>query len=350
MDKKIYMPILKGKKGEFDALKMLTEDVQSVILPLIEVPAIPWDFVNEKEASSIDKQISSTVKSITSSWDPQNEILIDTNSLDENFDATRKTINVLTEALIEEGYLPIPVIHINATDEVLSSLIYQDFVCIRISFEDQEAFDINDEIDRIKKVLNSDLSDIILLLDMNYLSPENGLMGQMSSKALVNSIQNIDNFKDFYFAATSFPINLSGCKTNSVTKIERIEVLIHEYFRTNGSKLNRMPKFSDYCISNPDVLEMDPRLMTIGASVRYTGENHWYIFKGSSIKKHGSEQYYKLCADIVASQVYSGEVFSWGDEQIHNKSTRNGGPGNPTIWRQIGTNHHITLVVDQLSK
>lgn len=324
MDKKIYMPILKGKKGEFDALKMLTEDVQSVILPLIEVPAIPWDFVSEKEASSIDKQISSTVKSITSSWDPKNEILIDTNSLDENYNATKKTINVLAEALIEEGYLPIPVIHISASDALLSNLTYQNFVCIRISFEDQEAFDINDEIDRIKNILNSDLSDIVLLLDMNYLSPENGLMGQMSSKALVNSIQNIGDFKDFYFASTSFPINLSGCKTNSVTEIERIEVIIYNYFKANSSKLNRMPKFSDYCISNPDVQEMDPRLMTIGAAVRYTGENHWYIFKGASIKKHGSDQYYNLCADIVTSQVYSGKEYSWGDQQIYNKSTRTG--------------------------
>lgn len=349
MDNKIYMPILKGKKGEFDALKTLDEETQTVILPLIEVPAIPWDFVSEKEASSIEKQISSTVKNIKASWKIENEILIDTNSLDENFNVSKKTMNVLTEALIEEGYLPIPVIHINASDELLRNLIYQEFVCIRISFEDQEAFDINDEIERIKNILNSDLSDIILLLDMNYIAPESSLMGQMSSKALINSINDIHEFKDFYFAATSFPINLSGCKTNSVTEIERIEVIIHDYFRSNTAKVNRIPKFSDYCISNPDIQEMDPRLMTIGASIRYTGEKHWHIFKAASIKKHGSEQYYNLCADIVSSRVFTGETYSWGDGQIFNKSTRTGGPGNPTVWRQIGTNHHITLVVDQLS-
>lgn len=349
MNNKIYMPILKGKKGEFDALKTLNEEIKSVILPLIEVPAIAWDFVNEKEASSIEKQISSTVKSIKASWETKNEILIDTYYLEEDFGNGEKTLNVVMNELVDEGYTPIPVLNIYASDDLLKSLIFQDNICIRISFAEQELFDVNDEIERIKKISKTDFSDIILLLDMNYIAPESSLIGQISSKALINSIHDIDKFKDFYFSATSFPINLSGCKTNSVTEIERIEIIIHDYFKSDNSKVNRVPKFSDYCISNPDIQEMDPRLMTIGASVRYTGEKHWYIFKAASIKKHGSEQYYNLCADIVVSKIYSGKNYSWGDSQIYSKSKREGGPGNPTVWRQIGTNHHITLVVNQLS-
>lgn len=349
MNNKIYMPILKGKKGEFDALKTLGENVQAVILPLIEVPAIAWDFINEKEASSIEKQISSTIKSIKASWDTKNEILIDTYYLEEDFGDGDKTLNVIMKKLIDEGYKPVPVLNVYASDELLNSLVYKDNICIRISFTEQELFDVNDELERIIKILKTDFSKVILLLDMNYISQENSLMGQISSKTLINSINDIVEFKDFYFSATSFPINLSTCKTNSVTEIERIEVVIHDYLKNEHSKVNRIPKFSDYGIANPDIQEMDPRLMTIGASVRYTGEKYWYIFKAASIKKHGSEQYYNLCSDIVKSKIYSGENYSWGDSQIYSKSKREGGPGNPTVWRQIGTNHHITLVVNQLS-
>lgn len=349
MNTKIYMPILKGKKGEFDALKMLDESTQSVILPVIEVPAIPWDFVNEKENSSIEKQINSTVKSIKNVWNIDNEILIETKNLNEAYDADRKTINVLTQLLIDEGYKPIPVISIYASDELLSSLVYQDFICLRIAFDDQEFLDINDEIQKIKKALNSDLSDIILLLDMGYLSPDNVLMNNMSCKAFINSINDLGLFKDFYFSATSFPINLSGCKSNSITEIERVEVSLRNFFQGASAKLSIKPKFADYGISNPGFEEMDPRLMTIGASIRYTSDKSWIIFKGASIKKHGSDQYYSLCIQIVDSNSYSGEDFSWGDKQITDKSMRMGGPGNSTVWRQIATNHHIEFVVNQLS-
>jgi hypothetical protein len=349
MKNKIYMPILKGKKGEFDALKMLDSDVQSIVLPLIEVPAIPWDFVNERKDSSLEKQISSTVKSIKGVWNENYEILVDTKNLEEVYDGDRNTINVLSQSLIDEGFQPIPVIPLNASDELLSRLIYQEYICLRIAFEDQEFYNLNNEIDRIKYKLNTDVSDIILLLDMNFISADNSLMTQMSSKAFINSIDDISSFKDFFFAATSFPINLSGCKSNSVTEIERAEVAIHNYFNQQQSKLSRLPKFSDYGITNPDFEEMDPRLMTIGASIRYTSNNSWFIFKGGSIKKYGSEQYYDLSSQIVNSQFFSGETFSWGDKQINDKANRVGGPGNSTVWRQIGTNHHIEFVVNQLS-
>ncbi|KQT20259.1 hypothetical protein ASG31_17675 [Chryseobacterium sp. Leaf404] len=253
------------------------------------------------------------------------------------------------DGLIEEEYSPIPVIHINTSDDILQQLVYQENICIRVNFEDQEEFDINDQIKRILESVGCKLSNVILLLDMNYLLPQNIHMAQVSSKALINSINNLNQFKDFYFASTSFPMNLSSCKTNSTTQIDRIEVVLYRYFELQADKLTRMPKFSDYVISNPDIEGMDPRLMTIGASIRYTDENTWYIFKGASIKKHGSEQYYELSRNILNSGIFSGEFFSWGDKQIKDKANDIGGPGNSTTWRQIGTNHHITFVVKQIS-
>lgn len=66
-------------------------------------------------------------------------------------------------------------------------------------------------------------------------------------------------------------------------------------------------------------------------------------------QKFSSDQFYSLSKEVVNSPIYSGEKFSWGDGQIYDKSKRIGGPGNSTTWRQINTNHHITLMVDLLS-
>jgi Beta protein len=58
MPEPIYVPILKGKEGEYAALETLTADIKNQLMPLIKVPAIPWDFASESPAKSLDEHIS----------------------------------------------------------------------------------------------------------------------------------------------------------------------------------------------------------------------------------------------------------------------------------------------------
>jgi hypothetical protein len=39
----IYVPMLKGKEGEFAALEVLNSDIRADLMPLIEVPGVPYD-------------------------------------------------------------------------------------------------------------------------------------------------------------------------------------------------------------------------------------------------------------------------------------------------------------------
>lgn len=346
----IYLPILKGKKGEYDALKELTSEEKKLILPLIEIPAIPWDFVNEKPATTIEKQIDSSVKSIIKTWNENLEILIDTYYLEENLNSKGdKTLNSIVEKLFKEKINAVPVLNVYSSDELLDSLIYDKTICIRVAFNEQELFDINIEIERIIKKLKIKHSQVYLLLDMGFIDQSQTHMAKIASTSFYTSINKIIEFKEIFFAATSFPINLSSCKTNSITKIDRIEIIINDHFNNSPTRIKRIPKFSDYCVSNPEIEEIDPRLMTMSASIRYTVDDAWYIFKAASVKKYSFEQFYDLAKEITSSTLYYGEDFSWGDKLINEKSKRQGGTGNPTTWRQIATNHHLTLMITNLS-
>ena len=53
----IYVPILKGKDREYAALEALSADVKHLLMPLIEIPAIPYDYANERPAKSLDDHI-----------------------------------------------------------------------------------------------------------------------------------------------------------------------------------------------------------------------------------------------------------------------------------------------------
>jgi len=349
MNEQFYLPILKGKKGEYDALNKLTSSIKKSIIPLIEIPAISWDFVKGAPSNSLEKQVTSAIKSIEKSWEKDLPILIDTFYLEDDYNQHDTTLGFIVNKLKTDGYSPIPVFGPYSTTKIIEQNKDNIKFCIRVTIDELEQFNLNEEIERIIKTLDTDKSKVILLLDLGYIDEKQHSLAKRKSLDLYAEVNNIEEFQELYFSATSFPINLSSCKTNSVTEIGRIEIEIHKAFNNSKEKLSRIPKFSDYCTSNPETDEIDPRFMTVSASIRYTNNNKWYIFKGGSIKKYSSDQFYTLSKDVIDSPIYSGEKFSWGDKQIFDKSKRISGPGNPTIWRQISVNHHITLMVDLLS-
>ncbi len=44
----LYVPVLKGKEGEFAALEALEPDVRVRLMPLIEVPDVPYNYANDR--------------------------------------------------------------------------------------------------------------------------------------------------------------------------------------------------------------------------------------------------------------------------------------------------------------
>ena len=53
----LYVPVLKGKEGEFAALEALTDDVRLKLTPLIEIPPVPYDYVNERPAKDLQTHV-----------------------------------------------------------------------------------------------------------------------------------------------------------------------------------------------------------------------------------------------------------------------------------------------------
>jgi hypothetical protein len=45
-----YVPVLKGRDGEYGALQTLSESVWHGLTPVLELPPIPWDFEADRPA------------------------------------------------------------------------------------------------------------------------------------------------------------------------------------------------------------------------------------------------------------------------------------------------------------
>ena len=68
MSPPIYVPVLKGKQGEFGALRLLTENVRSNIMPCIEVPPVPYDFKNQRPKTTLDRHFSLIADYLRRGW------------------------------------------------------------------------------------------------------------------------------------------------------------------------------------------------------------------------------------------------------------------------------------------
>ena len=117
----------------------------------------------------------------------------------------------------------------------------------------------------------------------------------------------------------------------------------------NNVSLKRYIQFGDYCISNPEYNEIDPRLLKTSGNIRYTIDNSFYVIKGVNTRDNGFSQMVNLSQNLIDSGHYCGQEYSYGDNYIFNCSQGTDGPGNSEVWRRVGTNHHITFLVNQLS-
>src|SRR5688572_30552920 len=83
-DNPMYIPILKGKEGEYGALELLDSKIKECIYPLIEVPRIPVDYVNEGLAKTLDEHIKGVAEKIHKCWGDRMPIMVDVPWIDSD--------------------------------------------------------------------------------------------------------------------------------------------------------------------------------------------------------------------------------------------------------------------------
>jgi hypothetical protein len=93
----------------------------------------------------------------------------------------------------------------------------------------------------------------------------------------------------------------------------------------------------------------DMRLLKPSASVRYTIDEAWLITKGNNVRDNGFEQFRDRCGDVVKSGKAFATGYSAGSDYVRGCYAKTEKTGNLTTWRWVGTNHHITKVVDDLA-
>jgi hypothetical protein len=354
--KQLYMPILQWKQAESQALKFLSPVQKSSVLPLIELKP---DINGELKINDEHK----IPESILKTWGDGNPFYFDFTLLFPLEIKIKTALEMLTNARrlrLQSSVL------INLADNyqfsssvIATSCAKENGICLRIVPAETHIVDsLNLKIITFIKRHNIDRSMVDLLID---LKDECDYLTYSKIVSVVEQISAINDFRRLIVSGGSFPLDLTPFKDDEDNIIPRVEW--ENWKRVTKNFLNREPLFSDYTILHP-VPQFNNQNYPGSISVRYTYNDQWWICRGKKANNHpfGSGQYLAHAKTIVQSTRYSGENFSYGDAYIFEKAEKfqeymmacnagnhPAGTGNATTWLTAAINHHIAIVVDQLS-
>jgi hypothetical protein len=355
-DHRHYVPLLKGKAGEFGALAELSVATKAKITPLIEVPPVTDNLETGKPNKPLDIHLAYIADKIKAAWGDDRPLFVDLFWI-ELKDRTDKGVHPL--ACIFERFRSIGVLGIPSTgfdrdhdyNSTAKAIIATDQrgVCIRLLDEDMEdTGSLKDKLQDLQKSLGVARKSVHLLMDFRDVAAEDVERSAEVSIELINTLPGISDYRTLTLAASGFPGSLAKVESSTTAKLTRTELSLRKKVLSQGTGLQRIPTFGDYAIAHPDLLEADWRKFKLSGSIRYTLEKDWLIVKGGSIEKHEFKQFHKLANQLSNRTDFYGADFSWGDKYIAKCATKQVTSGNLTTWRKIGTNHHITVVGAQI--
>jgi hypothetical protein len=351
----LYVPILKGKAGEYGALEDLDDGLRSQIMPLIEIPAVDWDWENERPVKSVDEHVATVAEKIQRAWGVQ-PVFVEAGGLDEagtlgdGQTATQFILGGCRRAAMNV----VPVVSPESPRRVREDVREhhrrsQSGVALRLTARDFDDENLEDALNQLVESCSVQRGQTDVIVDLQDI-------GDDSSRAilLVRLVKSAlpwrEEWRNLIVAASSFPQDLSNVSAASVTQLPRTEWEVWMRIAQRPDYyLRRNVVFGDYAVAHPEPKELDPRVMRMSASIRYTTSDGWLILKGRNVRQWGYEQWYELCENLVERPEYCGADFSAGDQLIAACARRETGTGNATTWRRVATNHHLTLVTRQLA-
>lgn len=345
-----YVPVLKWRQGEYQALLKLNDAVKDHVVPLIEVTPPEWDFELSKQAKSIDDHLLKFASRLKAKWGNRFAFLDTGHIPDEQAmaDGSHPLAYLLNTAR-PNGAKLIPVTTLGRPAGFQTVIrdamkVDKNGFALRCGLEELADPDFGAHLLSLVGVVGTVVSDTDVILDLGAPTFQAGFANLIV--ATINATPILSDVRNLVITATAYPQQLKAVQ-GLIIVYDRLEWAL--YREIYGLRPARLPIFGDYAIAVPDLISGDMRLIKPAATVRYAVDNAWIIAKGTNVRDNGYGQFKNCCAAIKTNSAYLGRGYSPGSQYIHDCSMGTVSTGNLTTWRWVGTNHHITKIVDDLS-
>jgi hypothetical protein len=348
-----YVPSLRWRMGEYQALSRLTDEAKSRIVPFVLVPEIEFDFEEWAPKKSVQDHVAPFPKRFKSKWGTRPAwIDVHPNIQAQLMGDGRLPIAHIFDELRTVGNNAVPITSLDvapAINAAIAAILKTDGrgVGVRARIEHIMKPGCKAAIEALIKGIQVDPGQTDLIVDLGapayepYVDFADGLIAAMSA------FGDLSVFRSYVMIGSAYPQMIGLDKPGG--DIDRHDWL---FYRTLFGKLDkkaRIPNYGDYTIVNPEFTPRDMRLIKSGGRVIYTEPASWHIRKGGAFRDNPA-QMHDHCKYILTSGKFRGADFSDGDAYIEKCANKTAGPSNQSFWKQVAISHHIMHVLEDISK
>lgn len=351
-----YVPALKWRQSEYQALFRLSDAAKARICPFIMVPAIEFDFEDNEPKKTVQEHIAPFAKRFKDKWKGRPAwVEVDKSLRTQKMDSG---VNVVGHVFTEVRKLKataVPVAALDCEPDALTAVaaaveIDGRGVAVRARLEDLMKPSFNKQLGDMLVQLGVSHPDVDLIVDLGAPAYE---PYNIFSKALAGTlakVQSLEKFRSFVIMGTAFPESFQNVAVPGGV-LPRHDWLFYKEFVATLPKTLRRPAYGDYSIVSPTfVANFDMRLVKPAGKVVYTTPNEWVVRKGGAFRDNRT-QMHGHCAHIVKLPSFCGAGYSSGDEYIARcaKKEKDAGPSTLGRWKEVGISHHIMHVLADLA-
>ena len=233
MINKFYLPVLKTKQGEFDALSTLDPRKKQLIVPLIEFTKLEFDNAVGAKPKTIESHLNNLCKRICLKWG-SNNAFIDPYLINETLPEGQNCIEYIYNNFVSNSVIPLPTIQFSTPDNIMEAIKK-----VRLLYNIEEV-GLRVFIPNI--VSPNFLRDVQHLLEKAQLKPENcHLILDLNSADFTNtndfSDSIIDQLKTFPYLQSWKSFTICG---GSFPPTNRIKVGVNEISRGEWLFFNKI--------------------------------------------------------------------------------------------------------------
>lgn len=353
MDERTYVPILLGRRGELLALRDCSVQLHQAFTPLFVIPPVPWDYTNEQPAETLDQHLHSIPRELFQARGARHAF-VDLILVDDD-GPLASGVHPLVWLTQECGNLGLQLIPTVSTQRsaayvaAVTTVIARDQlgVCVRLPVSEWPS-NAGEDLDALLQQLGATRADADLILDLR---DDAGQMGFTAVRTELASLPQMDEWRSVIVVGGGMPQQMPSGQ--GVFTLQRKEWIGYQGVVANPPSARR-PSFGDYAIAHPEpLLDLDPRLMSLSATIRYTANDEWLVakgplWKGVAGRGLGGAAMQPAAQQLVANAAYLGAGHCSSEVWIDGAATGGSG-GNPMTWRKVGTRHHLQRVVEQIA-
>ena len=353
-----YVPALRWRQAEYQALFGLESNVKDRVVPLITIPEIEYDFERQKPKSTVQDFVQPFVGRYMKQWGFRPAWI----ALDEAIARGRMDGDVHVFDHVFDGLprgrtraVPAVGIHVDPATLAAAARAVQGGGAggagVIVGLEDLPERTVRASVAAVCDGLGLTASAIDLVIDMG--APPNYEPHDEFAGALVHwmgGLGSLDSFRNLVVVGTAIPRSFKTIAKGN-DEIPRDDWLFYRALLDGLPEGLRRPTYGDYTIVHPDFEARDPRKMKPVAKLVYTKAESWATRKGGPFRGNG-RQMRGHCNCVLRDPhfEYRGGLYSEGDRYI--MGCAGGIESTSTLgrWKRVGISHHVTTVVEGLAK